>query len=136
VANPHSSSPNGQEAYGWIYENTSTGQFSYTTPIVENLGSGTTINIGSPPSYAGFVFVGTFHTHPFDPSNPTMTDEFTNNHLSQSDESYATGSGAPIYVGVEDSTSPDGSASAERWYQYSPSTGKETLENFVGSGGC
>jgi hypothetical protein len=77
IFNTPGSGSNGQEAFGWIYQNNSSGAFVYTTPAVDSLSSSGTIAVGNPPAYTGYTFEGTYHTHPFNPEDPTMTDSTT-----------------------------------------------------------
>lgn len=135
--NPSSSTPNGQEAYGWIYQNNSSGAFVYSPPAIETVSSSNTVSIGSPPTYSGYTFEGTYHTHPFNPDAPSMIDSTTGNNFSVDDESYAASTGAPIYVGVDDTIGDQSASEASgRWYQYNPSTKAQTLEGSLGQGGC
>jgi hypothetical protein len=134
--NPQSSAPYGQEGVGWVYQsNSNSNQFMYTSPVIYNLPSTGIIAVGSAPIISGYTYEGIYHTHGFDPTDPQMIDSTANNHFSLNDETY---SSQPIYVAVEDTLSGDNNPSdaTGRWYKYDPSTGKETLMNTVGNGGC
>lgn len=140
-ANPVFNNPppnsNGQEMYGYVYQNGTS--YAYDSPTTVNLASGHDAFIPQPNVFPGWTPVGLYHTHPHQPDVETsQIDVETGNHFSQFDIDTANGDGYPIYVGVLDTLQRDSSSEspAVRWYKYDPTTHQETMMNLVGSGGC
>jgi hypothetical protein len=136
VFNDPPANSNGQEMYGYIYQNGN--QFAFDSPTTLNLTSGNDAGIPPPAEFPDWTPVGLYHTHPHHSDvDPTQVDVRTGNHFSPTDVATATEAGYPIYVAVLDTLSSNSSETpVVRWYKYDPTTGKETIMNLVGSGGC
>jgi Prokaryotic homologs of the JAB domain len=80
---------NRHEEGGWIYMDTATGQISTARAAA---GSKRQISLAGPPTVAGSILVGTFHTHP----NPTAED--WNPRPSATDKRSAAYSGVPWLI--------------------------------------
>ena len=112
----------------------STGAISYTSSGPQAVNSAGEVDIPLPPVYPSYSYLGIYHTHPFNPGDPTMTE--AESHFSPEGIGYAT-TNAPMYVGVIDTLGDEPASDASgRWYQYNNVTQKETLENSLGAGGC
>jgi hypothetical protein len=135
VWNTPKTGQNGSEAYGFVAQSTSDGSFAYTNPVIDTTDGNGSLNIGPPPTIPGYVVVGIYHTHWFNPTNPQGLDVNTQDHFSVPDQGYAAEYNLTMFVGIDDTT-PSNDTDQPRWYSYDPTSQKETPQGLLGSGGC
>ena len=136
ILNEPTGNSNGQELYGYIYEN-STGTYFYMAgnngkPV--NLNAKGSVSIAPPNPPNGYTYVGWYHTHPFDPNaaGGIVTDANNGLFFSPLDLS-SSAPGGSAYVAVQTATITGGPV-FNQWFSYV--NGKQSAGKHVGDGGC
>jgi hypothetical protein len=120
-----------QEAYGYIYEDSS-GNYDYVFGGVITL-NGNNGQIPLPPDEPGMNPVGWYHTHMYDPGadGGLQIDQFTGNEFSVPDLNFDPGLTA--YVAVDNPNEPGGQPYPQ---VYSDTNGQVTGQGALGAKKC
>ena len=118
-----------QEAYGYIYEDSS-GNYYYVDGGTVDLNGNGQAGIPLPPDEPGMNPVGWYHTHPYDPGadGGMQIDQFTGNEFSVADLNFDPSLTA--YVAVNNPNEPGGQPYPQ---VYSDTNGQVTDQGAVGS---
>ncbi len=121
-----------QEAYGYIYEDSS-GNYYYVYGGTVDLNGNGQAQIPLPPDEPGMTPVGWYHTHPYDPGadGGMQIDQFTGNEFSVADLNFDPGLTA--YVAVNNPNEPGGQPYPQ---VYSDTNGQVTDQGAVGAKKC